>query len=155
MILVITGYYLPFRRLFSEMDTIAAKSKEKIIIQGHAGAHKFSNCEHHDEISNLKEFINQADLVVTHGAMSMVEVIELNKPLVVVPRQKKHKEHINDHQVEFSFWLKENYKFPVVLEISELEQAIEDARKTKPIAHKLGDRNQLEKFLHEACQTVK
>ena len=51
-----------------------------------------------DEISKL---IEKADLVITHGGVgSIISAIEKNKKVIAVPRLKKYKEHVNDHQLE-------------------------------------------------------
>lgn len=46
--------------------------------------------------------MSKARIVITHGGpSSFIMPLQIGKIPVVVPRQKKFNEHVNDHQVEF------------------------------------------------------
>ena len=52
--------------------------------------------------------------------------LQESKIPIVVPRQKKYDEHVNDHQVEFARFIKERQgNIIVVEEIEELKEKIE------------------------------
>lgn len=92
-----------FTRLVRRLDEIAPLIKEKIIIQiGHT---KYipKNCDSFQWASSLDPYYKRARVVISHGGSSVWEfVYQYKKPLIIVPRQKKFDEHINDHQVEFA-----------------------------------------------------
>ena len=46
--------------------------------------------------------------------------VKNKKPIITVPRQKKFKEHINDHQVEFALFLKERYGVEAILDVTKI-----------------------------------
>lgn len=53
-------------------------------------------------------------------------VLQESKIPIVVPRQKKYDEHVNDHQVEFARFIKERQGNIIVVEkIEELKEKIE------------------------------
>ncbi|MDP1695951.1 MAG: glycosyltransferase [archaeon] len=104
MIFVTVGTHdQEFTRLIRKIDEIAPKIKEKIIIQRGHTKYLPKNCKSFEFAPSLEPYYKQARLVIAQGASSAWEfVYKYNKPLIVVPRQFKYNEHINDHQVEFS-----------------------------------------------------
>jgi UDP-N-acetylglucosamine transferase subunit ALG13 len=45
-------------------------------------------------------YFEKASAIIAHaGIGSIVMALEYNKPLLVMPRMKRFKEHVNDHQV--------------------------------------------------------
>lgn len=51
--------------------------------------------------SKLNNYINEADLIITHGGVGIITNALLQKKKVfAMPRLKMYKEHINDHQVQ-------------------------------------------------------
>ena len=109
------------------MDEIAGKINEEVIIQlGHTkyepiNAKYFDFCSYGEMIKYHKN----ARLVVTHaGVGSILTALEQKTPIIIVPRQKKFGEHMDDHQIEFVNALSEVNKVKVVYDISELENDI-------------------------------
>ena len=64
--------------------------------------------------------------MITHGGpSSFIMSLQIGKIPIVVPRQKKYDEHVNNHQVEFSTAVKQRYgNIIVVKNIKNLEKAI-------------------------------
>ena len=51
----------------------------------------------------MTELISEARIVITHGGpSSFIMPLQIGKIPVVVPRQFRYNEHVNNHQVEFS-----------------------------------------------------
>ena len=51
----------------------------------------------------MKKYIAEARIVVTHGGpASFVAPLSIGKIPVVVPRQYRYNEHVNDHQLDFA-----------------------------------------------------
>lgn len=122
-----------FDRLIKRIDMIAPKIKEKIIIQRGFTKYIPKNCESFDFSPSLNKYYKMARLVITQSATSLLEfLLKYKKPVITVPRQKRFKEHINDHQVEFALFMQEKTGAKAVLNIEELTPEL--LKKYKKIA---------------------
>jgi UDP-N-acetylglucosamine transferase subunit ALG13 len=77
----------------------------------------------------------EAELVITHGGTgSIMLVLYSGKIPVVMPRQKKYNEHIDDHQVRFCEKMASKGKLLAAYEAEDLERVIENysPRKEEP-----------------------
>ncbi|MCK5113777.1 MAG: hypothetical protein KAR11_03335 [Phycisphaerae bacterium] len=135
-ILVTTGFFVPFTRLFAAVDSYANISKMTTLVQGDNIDFQFQHATHVKVVNDIRERMLAAEVVIAHGAMTLVEALEIGAHLVAVPRQHKYNEHINDHQVYFAKWLSKQYGFPVVLDIKDLPEAIRQAKQNKPQVYK-------------------
>jgi beta-1,4-N-acetylglucosaminyltransferase len=127
LILVTVGMHTAgFERLVRKMDEVATTINEEIIMQiGHtkytprnAQYFQFTTAE------ELKALCQEARVVVTHGAMTIIDALEQGTPVVVVPRLKRYKEVIDDHQLDFARELEKEGKVIVVYDVEELEEAL-------------------------------
>jgi UDP-N-acetylglucosamine transferase subunit ALG13 len=92
-----------FTRLVKRIDKIAPKINEEIIIQRGFTKYVPKNCKSFRFEPSLEKYYKKARLVIIHGASSVWEfAYNYKKPLIIVPRQYKFNEHINDHQVDFA-----------------------------------------------------
>lgn len=49
----------------------------------------------------MDAIIENADLIITHGGVAtIIQGVNLGKKIIAVPRLKKYKEHVNDHQLQ-------------------------------------------------------
>lgn len=117
-----------FDRLIKKMDEIAGTIDEDVIMQiGHTNytpknATYFRFKDDFSEIVNLNK---NARLVVCHGgAGSIIAALEQKTPVIAVPRLKKFREHLNDHQLEIVQVLNAENKINVVYDINQLESVI-------------------------------
>ena len=65
--------------------------------------HESKNMKMYTQVTldEMRKMIDNADLIITHGGVgSIIESIEKNKKVIAVPRLKKYKEHVNDHQLD-------------------------------------------------------
>ncbi len=118
-----------FTRLVKEMDEIAGKIDEKVVIQTGHTIYVPKNAEHFDFGSRkeLKRLNKKARIIITHGgAGSIIFALQFHKPTIVVPRLKRFGEHINDHQLELTKKLEEGSKVLGVYDIENLEKKIEE-----------------------------
>jgi len=118
-----------FERLIRKMDELAGTTNEEIIMQiGHTKytpkTAKYFQFTTEDE---LKELSLKARVVVTHGAMTIVDALEQGTPVVAVPRLQKYREHINDHQLYFVQELEKDGKVIAVYNVDKLEEALKKA----------------------------
>lgn len=75
--------------------------------------------------AEMQRMIERSDVVISHGGPgSILPVLALGKPIVLVPRQRKYGEHVDDHQVAFCRRLSKTHHCPLVLDIEHLASAI-------------------------------
>ncbi len=76
----------------------------------------------------MVEKVDAARIVITHGGpSSFVMPLRIKKIPIVVPRQKRYHEHVNDHQLEFCNELENRrHNIIVVSEIDSLGEIIAD-----------------------------
>ena len=108
MIFVTVGTHeQPFNRLIKKVDELVASGdiKEKVVVQTGFSTYKPKHCEAHKMMSfdEMQQALKDARIVITHGGpSSFIEALQFGKVPIVVPRQEKYHEHVNDHQVEFT-----------------------------------------------------
>ena len=122
MIFVTVGTHeQPFDRLIKCIDQMVAdgKIKEEVIIQKGYTDYEPQNCKSYKLIGydDMKKYIAEARIVITHGGpASFVAPLSIGKIPVVVPRQYKYNEHVNDHQLEFAREVEKRMKNIIVAE---------------------------------------
>lgn len=119
-----------FDRLIKEVDNIAKKNNEHIIVQKGYTQYKPKHCSSYDLISNdeMNTYMQDADLIITHGGPSTyMAALSAGQQVIVVPRLSQFNEHVNDHQLEFAQKINEvsDYNLTIVTDIHELETAIQ------------------------------
>ena len=79
-------------------------------------------------IGHLTQMIDAASLVVSHGGPgSIMPVFASGRPLVLVPRQHRFGEHVDDHQVDFCRRVAARRGLTCVEDIATLGDAIDAA----------------------------
>lgn len=131
MIFVTVGTHeQQFNRLISEIDRLKGERAfdDEVIIQKGFSTYEPRNCRIFELLSyeEMQSYQKEARIIITHGGpASFIYPLTIGKMPIVVPRQKKFDEHVNDHQLEFCKQLKERY-FPITLieNIQDLQNAI-------------------------------
>lgn len=108
MIFVTVGTHeQPFNRLVQEIDNLKRDGviTEDVIIQTGYSTYEPKYCKW-DKLISYKQMIKNVEdarIVITHGGpASFIMPLQIGKTPIVVPRQKKFDEHVNDHQLEFA-----------------------------------------------------
>ena len=108
MIFVTVGTHeQPFNRLVQEIDNLKRDGviTEDVIKQTGYSTYEPKYCQW-DKLNPYKQMnknVEDARIVITHGGpASFIMHLQIGKTPIVVPRQKKFDEHVNDHQVEFA-----------------------------------------------------
>lgn len=107
MIFVTVGTHeQPFNRLLECVDKLKEKNiiTEEVIMQTGFSTYVPKNCEWKKlfPYDAMIENVKKARIVITHGGpSSFIMPLQEGKIPIVVPRQKKYEEHVNDHQVDF------------------------------------------------------
>lgn len=127
MIFVTVGTHeQPFNRLIKEVDRLVETGviKDDVFIQTGYSTYEPQFCKWSSLISfdKMNELMETSDIIITHGGpATFMSAISNGKKPIVVPRQEKYDEHVNDHQVDFAQQVKERYNsIEVVTEISKL-----------------------------------
>jgi UDP-N-acetylglucosamine transferase subunit ALG13 len=118
-----------FERLVKEMDEIAGRTDEDIIIQIGKTTYEPKNAEYFRFTSNeeIDRLYEDARVVVCHaGVGSILTALEHGKPVIAVPRRKKYGEHIDDHQLDIAGEMEREGRITVVCDVEELEGALND-----------------------------
>lgn len=108
MIFVTVGTHeQPFNRLIQEVDHLVETGviKEEVFIQTGYSTYEPKFCQWSRLISfdQMSEFIQKADIIITHGGpATFMSAIANGKKPIVVPRQEKFGGHVNDHQIDFA-----------------------------------------------------
>lgn len=132
MIFVTVGTHeQQFDRLIKCVDELKRENTitEEVVIQSGYCTYEPQYCEWSKMFPYLKmaELIDKARIVITHGGpSSIMPVLQVAKIPIVVPRQKKYDEHVNDHQLEFAHFIqKRQGNIIVVEEIDDLQGKVE------------------------------
>lgn len=138
MIFVTVGQHPEgFDRLVRVADEMAALVEEPVVIQrgGTRYAPKFAQYFDFVTEAEVQEWLSRARVVISHGgAGSILSVLQMNKPLIVVPRLRHFGEVIDDHQSELAEALSRQGKVIVVTTLSSgaLQQAVEQIGSVVP-----------------------
>lgn len=107
MIFVTVGTHeQQFNRLIEYVDGLKKEGiiTEEVIMQTGFSTYEPKYCTWKElyPYSEMIELVKKARIIITHGGpSSFIMPLQIGKTPVVVPRQKKYNEHVNDHQVEF------------------------------------------------------
>lgn len=108
MIFVTVGTHeQPFDRLLKAIDDLKRDGiiTEEVIIQSGYSTYvpKYCKWEKLIPYKDMIKNVENARIVITHGGpASFIMPLQIGKIPVVVPRQRKFNEHVNNHQVEFA-----------------------------------------------------
>lgn len=108
MIFVTVGTHeQPFNRLVQKMDELKKNGtiQEEVIIQTGFSTYEPQYCQWSKLIpyQQMIKNVEEARIVITHGGpASFIMPLQIGKTPIVVPRQHKFGEHVNNHQVEFA-----------------------------------------------------
>lgn len=126
MIFVTVGTHeQQFNRLVEYMDNL--NLSEEVIIQRGYSDYVPRSCRSEKLLpySEMEKLTEQARIVVTHGGPSSIMMpLQMGKIPIVVPRQNRYGEHVNDHQVEFVQKISESIDIIPVYDIQELGDII-------------------------------
>lgn len=121
--------HLEFSRLIYQLDAIAEKTSEHVVVQTGLGLVTPDHCEHFDFESRKRviELQRTARVIVSHaGIGSVIDALEAGRPLLVVPRLKEFNEHNSNHQVDLAEAVERRGWGRMIRAIEELDSACAD-----------------------------
>lgn len=147
-----------FNRLLEEIDRLIESKAicDEVIAQIGVSSYKPKNYKFFDFTSQdeFKKYINDCDLVITHGGTGVIITALCNsKKVVAIPRLAKYGEHVDDHQIQLIDEFKEANFIEPVYEVEELQQAINVAKNkqySKYVSNTENIIKDIEKFI-ESC----
>lgn len=131
MILLTVGTQrFQFNRLLTKVDELIQEGIIKSDMFAQIGYSTYipKNYKYITLISSdeMDHYFDQSDLIITHsGTSSIIKGLKKGKKIIVVPRQKKFDEHIDDHQLEIAMMFEKKGFIEVVYNINDLAQKIE------------------------------
>ena len=131
MIFVTVGTHeQQFNRLIKTIDDLCKNKiiNEEVFIQtGYSDYEpKYCKCAKLIPYNEMINKIEEARIVITHGGpASFIMPIQKGKIPIVVPRQEKYNEHVNNHQFEFVKAIEERMNNIIpIYDISDLKENI-------------------------------
>ncbi|MDA8226454.1 MAG: glycosyltransferase [Desulfitobacterium hafniense] len=132
MIFVTVGTHeQPFNRLIEYFDILKrdGKIEDDVIMQTGFSTYEPKYCTWSKLLpfSQMEENVAKARIVITHGGpASFIMPLRIGKTPIVVPRQLKFNEHVNNHQVEFAINVSERMGTIIpIINIDDLGNTIE------------------------------
>lgn len=138
MILVLLGtQHNEFTRLLQEIDECIKNKKidEEVIVQAGFTKYESKKMRIFDMIPklDLDEFVERADLVITHGGVgSIIMALNKNKKVIAVPRLHEYGEHVNDHQRQIIKVFSEKGYLIGVQNVEDMPEALKDIKTFVP-----------------------
>ncbi|MEN9786795.1 MAG: EpsIG, putative glycosyltransferase [Pseudomonadota bacterium] len=131
MIFVTVGTHeQPMDRLVRALDALSdavVPADEPIVVQAGPCALPVRRVEMHGIMAfgAVQDHLARARIVVTHGGpATIMQALSHGKVPIVVPRQSRHGEHVDDHQVRFVRRIAD--RVVLVMEMDELGPALRD-----------------------------
>lgn len=130
MIFVTVGTHeQSFDRLVKEIDLLKEKGiiKEEVYIQTGYSEYIPKNCQYKSMIGydEMVSYVKEARIVITHGGPGSIFLpIQYAKKPIVVPRNPKYNEHVDNHQIDFAKRMYNEKRVDLVLDIKDLEERI-------------------------------
>jgi len=155
MILVTLGTQdKKFNRLLEEIDKLILdkKIKDEVVVQaGFSKDYKSDNMKIFELISKVEfdDLIEKCDILITHGGVGAILTgLKYNKKVIAIPRLKKYKEHVNDHQIQIVSNFHDEGYIVGINEVEELENAINKIKDFCPRKYK-SNKNNMVKLVKE------
>jgi beta-1,4-N-acetylglucosaminyltransferase len=137
MIFLTVGSQFPFDRLVKAIDDLFEKGliSEKVFAQIGDSAYKPRNFEYSTylEKSAFDDYVRQASALIGHAGMGTITVALSNrKALLAIPRLKRFREVVNDHQVDIARRFSELGHILAAYDTGELTSVIQQLKNFTP-----------------------
>ena len=163
MIFLTVGTQFPFDRLIKSVDRAfdGRLINEEIFAQIGETSYKPLNFESVVSLEKnlFDKRLREASSVIGHAGMGTITMaLKNHKPLLVMPRLKRYREHVNDHQVATARKFEELGHILVAYETEELPVKIEELktfvpRKREAQPHAVAER--IARFLNDLANNGK
>ncbi len=131
MIYLTVGTQLEFPRLVSSVDEWARGKDENIIAQIGPDMCTYENMDTIDFVppEQANSYFKQSELVIAHAGMgSIITACELQKNIIILPREFGLNEHRNNHQVATARKFSSLSNVHVAMDVNELHTLLDGFR---------------------------
>lgn len=126
MNIFVTVGHTYYNSLFKAVNEQLSPEKYSVVNQISTGSYRPEKHSYFKFTENVEMEIEKADIVITHaGAGSVYHLLELGKPIVVVPNF----ERVDEHQKDLADFVSQNNYACVCRNLAELEQCVQLAHK--------------------------
>lgn len=136
MIFVTVGTQLPFDRMIRVVDEWAGRHPEaRVFAQIGPGQYRPQHMAFADFVApgRADELMQEASLIVAHAGMgSVLTALQLQRPILIVPRRASLGEHRNEHQLATARWLENKPGVTVAWDEAELAQRLDRLDQLSP-----------------------
>jgi UDP-N-acetylglucosamine transferase subunit ALG13 len=137
MIFLTVGTLFPFDRLVQIVDSAVGRSliEDEVFAQIGHNTFKPKNIKYIEVLDkdSFDEKVNKAAYLISHAGMGTITMaLDYGKPLLVMPRLKRFKEHVNDHQIATARKFEQLGHILAVYEAEELPHKIKQLRTFVP-----------------------
>lgn len=116
-------------RLVMTLDSWAGAHPDgRVVIQAGTAARsvKHAQAVSYASEEQIQRWLEGAAIVVTHGGPSLVlALVDRGRRPIVMPRERRYAEHVDDHQVAFAEFLASRHLIVLVRTPAELLEALE------------------------------
>ena len=135
MILVTLGTQkFKMNRLIEAIDEYAKTIEEEVFVQRGNSTYTPLYCKYENfvEREQFTKMIQNCSVLITHsGVGSIMTGLNANRPVIVVPRLAKFKEHVDDHQTQIAAAFSKKNCVLYCKDLKELPQLIDKSRTYK------------------------
>lgn len=131
MIFVTVGTHeQQFNRLIEEVDRLKKEEiiEEEVFIQTGFSTYEPKYCKWRNFITfkEMNTMIKSCKIIITHGGpATFFAPLQIGKIPIVIPRQIKYDEHVNNHQVEFVKEISKRRRTIIpIYDIADLEETL-------------------------------
>jgi UDP-N-acetylglucosamine transferase subunit ALG13 len=137
MLFLCVGTQFPFDRLVRTIDEAVSEGfvYDKVYAQLGESSYVPKHFEHIKFLDKnaFDRYIDDASAVISHAGMGVISAaLDRRKPLLVMPRQKKYGEVVNDHQTAIARQYERLGYLLVAYDVTELPQKIVQLRTFVP-----------------------
>ena len=146
MIFVTVGTHeQPFNRLIEEVDRLVEVGviTDDVFIQTGYSTYEPKFCKWSSLISfdKMNELMQTSDIIITHGGpATFMSAIANGKKPIVVPRQEKYGEHVNDHQIQIAEKFEKNGYVKCIIDLKDLDNIIKSMKSFIPRTYESGNK---------------
>ncbi len=133
MIFLTVGTQFPFDRLVKAIDEAVECGllNEEVFAQVGESKYQPKNLEVVSSLEKTQydDCMQKASKVISHAGMgSIIIALEFDRPLLVMPRMKKYKEVVNDHQVAIAKYFEELKHILVAYQAEDIPSKLEELK---------------------------
>ncbi|MBU3134088.1 glycosyl transferase family 28 [Clostridium gasigenes] len=149
-------------RLLIELDRLIEQNiiTEEVFAQIGYSEYKPKNYKYEEMIGydEMDSYVRKASIVITHGGPgSIFHPLQYGKIPVVVPRNPKYKEHVDNHQILFTKRLEQNNRVLAIYDVQNLGCIINDYKNLVKNfgVYEGGNKKFIVRFSNLICEVLK